>query len=593
MLSPRIVFVTTCKGRIEHVKKTLLQNMTDNIGYANCKFVLMDYNSGDGLQEYIKSVCVLPTENGYLTVYSFPTADRFHASHAKNLAMRCAMLEGADILVTQDADNYTGPGFAQFIADRFLEAGPWAGTPAIWPGMFLCPNFPHIKSLPHGPESGRPDRGYAGRLAIRAKDFIKMGGYDEGFDTWHGEDVDMIARLDRLGYAMRHFENKNLRTIPHGADVRFKEYPHAKQYENDREWKVIADRTTTVVNNGQFGCGTVYKNFDFTNPIMFKPLPTRIFGIGMHKTGTTALHHAFEILGFDSLHWGTGEAPRIWQEMQANGRSNLLEQWYAFSDLPFPLLYEKLDKAYPNSKFILTVRNEEDWIKSVEGLWDAKSNPTRWVWDKYPFTNRIHRELYGQTHFDREVFLERYRRHNAEVVAYFGSRIDDLTIMHDRNTGWHTLCRFLGVPVPDVPYPVSNKTSANREYIELVESGESYCEPESKPDVIFNILANGESILSSPEIKPGFPPKIHEDAEPFVPDPPKPVGAAQSHSFKWPKSTMIDEAKALAAIPAWQDMTMDILLRNYKVVAVVVILAFLLGFLSDEILVHFRKSWHI
>src|ERR1700722_18021784 len=134
-------------------------------------------------------------------------------------------------------------------------------------------------------------------------------------------------------------------------------------------------------------------------------------------------------MGFSSFHWGAGEAPRIWQEMNPRGRSATLEQWYALSDLPIPLLYEKLDRAYPGSKFILTVRNEADWVKSVERLWDPRFNSTRWIWDAYPFSNRIHKILYGQKHFDPSRMLATYRWHNESVREYFQDRPGDLLEM--------------------------------------------------------------------------------------------------------------------------------------------------------------------
>ena len=445
---PRIIFCTTCKGRTEHLKRTLPANLRDNAGYGNCRFVVLDYGDQGELREY------LATYHGRLGTsvsgYRFETDKPFNVAHAKNMAMRCGMLEGADILVTVDADNFTGPGFAQYIADRMKD------LPSS--GAFLCPDFPLIQSLPHGPD--RPLRGFAGRLAIRTQDFIKMGGYDETYDTWRGEDIDLIARLQRLGYAMRHIDNRFLmNTIPHNAKVRFKEYPHARQYENKHEVKIIGARTETVVNYGNIGLGVVYRNFS-GQPMELTPIPTRVFGIGLHKTGTTSLHEAFQILGFDSFHWGMGEAPRIWQEMNSAARSNTLEQWYALCDLPIPLLYEKLDKAYPGSKFVLTLRDEKKWLKSVERLWNPAYNPHRWIWEKYPFSHRIHTVLYGRKDFDAETFLARYRRHNAEVVRYFGGRLRDLLVMNlDHGDGWPELCRFLSVPVPTVPYPRGNPTA--------------------------------------------------------------------------------------------------------------------------------------
>jgi hypothetical protein len=440
-----ISFCVTCKGRAAHVKLTLPKNLADN---PDSKFVLLDYGSTDDLLDWVGNNCMREIESGRLAVYSYPTNGPFEMSHAKNMAARLAILGGADVLVTLDADNYTGPGFSEFVADKFRES-------RAWPGIFLCPDFPLIHSLPHGPD--RPKRGYAGRLAIRSRDFLKLGGYDETFDTWRGEDTDMVFRLERMGYTMRHIPNRFLIAINHDAAMRFKEYPHAQQYENANEFEVIGARTQTVVNNGRIGCGRVYARAPVVK-IDLKRLPTRIFGIGMHKTATTSLHEAFQILGFDSLHWGTGQAPLIWQEMNALGRSKTLEQWYALSDLPIPLLYKELDKAYPGSKFILTIRDEQKWLKSVERLWDSQFNPSRWVWDIYPFSNTIHTALYGQKDFDAAIFLERYRRHNREVLDYFSGRQDLLVMDLEANAGWIELCEFLDLPLPRECYPRAYRT---------------------------------------------------------------------------------------------------------------------------------------
>lgn len=446
---PTFVAATTCKGRLQHIKQTLPKNLKDAAHCDNFKFVVLDYGDKDGLLDYLRSEHMADIESGKLTVYSYPCEGPFHVAHAKNIAARCAIREGADILVTVDADNFINPLFTDFLNNAFQYKSKI-------PGFYICPDFTLIHSLPHGPL--RPLRGYAGRLAIRAMDFIKMGGYDETFDTWHGEDMDLIARMIKIGYAERHFDNRFLGVIPHGTEVRFREYPHAVQYENKKEIENINARKETLVNYGKFGLGRVYRNFS-DMPVELETIPTRVFGIGMHKTATSSLHAAFQILGFDSFHWGAGEAPKIWHEMETNGVSPTLEAWYALSDLPIPLLYQKLDKAYPGSKFVLTVRDEKMWLKSVERLWSYRYNSTRRLWDIYPFSNKIHSVLYGQTRFDPVVFLERYRRHNREVQEHFRDRPNDLlTVSMDGGGDWDALCQFLGVPVPTVPYPAHNIT---------------------------------------------------------------------------------------------------------------------------------------
>lgn len=450
---PRIAFCTTCRGRTAHLKQTLPQNIDDNRDYANCVFVVLIYASGTEAQQYLKTFHAADIASGRLVVYSYEDGGAaFKMALSKNIAARCGILEGAQILVTLDSDNFTGPGFAQFIAERFRE-------PGVFPGIFLCPNYQLIKSLPHG--ASRPPRGYAGRLAVWSQTFIKMGGYDEIYDTWRGEDIDMNFRLQRSGYSMRYIPNHHLNAINHSAEVRFKEYPHAQQYENGSQVEIIKARTETVVNYGRFGLGTVHRNFD-PAPIELKPLPTRVFGIGLHKTGTTSLHEAFKMLGFDSLHWGEGEAPQIWYEMNALGRSKMLEQFYAICDLPIPLLFRELDKAYPGSRFVLTVRDEQEWLASVERLWDPKYNRTRHLWEVYPISHQLHSALYGQREFNAPVFLERYRRHNAEVLEYFKDRPDDLLVLDmDMPTGkLAALCAFLKRPIfPDGLYPRANRSN--------------------------------------------------------------------------------------------------------------------------------------
>lgn len=497
MSDPVIVFCTTCKGRTQHLAETLPRNITDNSDYANCKFVVLDYGDSGELRKCLSITQGTNIESGKVTVYRHDAPGPFHVSHAKNMAARCGILEGADILVTVDADNFTGIGFASYIAQNFAD-GPKR------PGMFLCPDFPLIQSLPHGP--GRPVRGFAGRLAIRAQDFIKMGGYDETFDTWRGEDIDMISRLRRMDYNMRHIDNGFLNAIPHNAEVRFKEYPHARQFENRREIRIIDSRTETVVNFGRFGVGKVFRNYS-PRPIDLINIPTRIFGIGMHKTGTTSLDNAFQILGLDSLHWGTGEAPKIWHEMQL-GKSKTVEQWYALSDLPIPLLFRNFDAAYPGSKFILTIRDEGAWLKSVERLWNPQYNPTRWMWDVYPISNRLHTALYGQATFDAEVFLNRYRRHNAEVTAYFKQRPDDLLVMDlSAGAGWRELCAFLRLPIPSVPYPMKNRTPGTHRGMAVQSMPET-------SEVTIEETSFRAWVNSSPCYDPGPNPSEHDSSRP-------------------------------------------------------------------------------
>ncbi|MFD2148711.1 glycosyltransferase family 2 protein [Mucilaginibacter antarcticus] len=51
----KISFCTTCMNRLSHLKQTLKRNILDNEDYPNLEFILLDYNSTDGLKEYVRS----------------------------------------------------------------------------------------------------------------------------------------------------------------------------------------------------------------------------------------------------------------------------------------------------------------------------------------------------------------------------------------------------------------------------------------------------------------------------------------------------------------------------------------------------------
>lgn len=435
-----IVFCTTCKNRTQHLRQTLPRNLADN---PTSKFVVLNYNTGDELLQYALSEHAAAIESGHLVVFTCLDEPIFRMAHAKNMAHRLGIMEGGDILVNLDADNMTGEGFADYL---------WSPFSVAEGRIFMFGNM--VK--------GEMVRGISGRIAVTKQAFLKSGGYDEAkFNGWGSDDKDFNLRLKMLGYVPVEIHSEYLLGVAHNDKLRFKEYPHLANVDDSF---FVVDPSTikrAVVNDGRIGCGTVYRNADFAHPIEIPPMPTRIFGIGMHKTGTTSLHKAFQILGYDSWHWSSAHAAKaIWREMNTHGRSPTLERYHALCDLPIPMLYQQLDKAYPGSKFILTVRPEPEWLASVKAHFDPTLNKWQPGWDQDPFTHRVHNLLYGRKDFDADTMLNVYRRHNAEVANYFIGRPDDLLVV-DPYDGWSRMCDFLGGAVPIVSYPRENLTNGS------------------------------------------------------------------------------------------------------------------------------------
>ncbi len=177
----------------------------------------------------------------------------------------------------------------------------------------------------------------------------------------------------------------------------------------------------------------------------------KVFGIGFHKTGTSSLAQALRDLGYRVGGPNGIHDPNIADNVHEMALT-VANQFDAFKDNPWPLLYQEVDDAFPGSRFILTVRPTGDWIDSVVNHFGDETTPMReWIYGV------------GSPRGNEQTYVDRYERHNREVTEYFRDRDGDLLVLDLANgDGWEQLCPFLGKRVPDVPFPRAN-TSADRE----------------------------------------------------------------------------------------------------------------------------------
>jgi hypothetical protein len=168
----KISFCTVCMNRIHHLKQTLSINIFDNQDYSNVEFILLDYNSLDGLEDYVKAELKHFIEIGKLIYYKTVSPTYFHRSHSRNLAFKLA---SGDIICNIDADNFTGKGFATYINNEFKKNR----------NGFLTAN---------GAERATQD--ILGRICVKKSDFYALKGYDERMSTYGFEDHDFAMRLE-------------------------------------------------------------------------------------------------------------------------------------------------------------------------------------------------------------------------------------------------------------------------------------------------------------------------------------------------------------------------------------------------------------
>ena len=165
----------------------------------------------------------------------------------------------------------------------------------------------------------------------------------------------------------------------------------------------------------------------------------KVFGIGLSRTGTTSLAQALDLLGFRSYH--------------SPASIGLVLDHDALVDTPVAIGYQFLDLMFPGSKFILTDRKEEDWLRSCEIYW------SRNLQEQTEFCRKLHTGLYRSVPFSAEKFSEARQRHIAGVKEYFADRPDDLLELRICDgDGWEPLCRFLERPVPAAPFPHQNRS---------------------------------------------------------------------------------------------------------------------------------------
>jgi hypothetical protein len=110
-----------------------------------------------------------------------------------------------------------------------------------------------------------------------------------------------------------------------------------------------------------------------------------------------------------------------------------------------PFAYRLLDKKYPNSKFIYTVRDDDSWLDSLRSLYAmrdfSKSDPS---------INMLLR-IFSMGAFNDDYMLAIKYSHELGIDAYFKNRSNLLKF--DVKSGWAPLCKFLGISVRTEAFP--------------------------------------------------------------------------------------------------------------------------------------------
>jgi hypothetical protein len=189
----------------------------------------------------------------------------------------------------------------------------------------------------------------------------------------------------------------------------------------------------------------------------------RIFGLGLSRTGTRSLTSALHILGFNVTHYPIDR--RTFDQLAAaDYKLDILEVFDGLTDITAAPFYAQLDHEYPGSKFILTTRETQSWLRSCARHWAGRPAFGPEETDAQQAHMLIRRLLrsatYGCYDYNAERFAWVYEQHVRNVRAYFADRPDDLLELDvTSGAGWGPLCEFLGCAVPQQPFPHKGASS--------------------------------------------------------------------------------------------------------------------------------------
>lgn len=185
---------------------------------------------------------------------------------------------------------------------------------------------------------------------------------------------------------------------------------------------------------------------------------SKIFGIGLNKTGTSTLGVCLKILGYNHTSCSRKLLKDISQKQKYDNTYETVDKFDSFEDWPWPLIYKKLDNKYPNSKFILTIRKDEfTWLNSLKKhslTTTPLKNCRKYAYGyEYPFCHE-------------KEHIKFYKDHNNDVKEHFKNRPKDfLIVCWENGDGWEELCNFLSKKVPKMPFPHINKSSSKNDNI--------------------------------------------------------------------------------------------------------------------------------
>jgi len=275
----------------------------------------------------------------------------------------------------------------------------------------------------------------------------KLNSYQEDWEIQAPNDVDFQVAKYAIAYAR---ETLKINASPRETAKFIEDLP--KEAIRELSKKEISEKKPLALQEVEELSATL----QITHSLKSKKV--KVFGIGLSRTGTKSLTLALNMLGFKIVYSPDDEIT-LKELMAGKYDFSILNDFDGITDITVAPYYAQLDKLFPDSKFILTIRGKESWLRSVEadfGKPAFEGTPSN------ENTMLLRRQLrvavYGTYTFNKERFSSIYDFHYKNVIEYFISRPESLLIINIfEGDGWEKLCPFLNQPVLDKLFPLRDK----------------------------------------------------------------------------------------------------------------------------------------
>ena len=186
----------------------------------------------------------------------------------------------------------------------------------------------------------------------------------------------------------------------------------------------------------------------------------KIFGVGLSRTATTSLNAALNLLGFHSIHWLNPHTQSL-----ISDRDFFL--FDGFTDIVISCRFESLYYTFPNSVFIYTNRSLESWLRSVAAHYKtvhdiehpAELNAQAFKQRYNLSCGPVEANLFSR----RDSWEDAYLDFDDRIRSFFKDKPKErfLELRICEGEGWEKLCPFLGMEIPDRPFPKENQTAGS------------------------------------------------------------------------------------------------------------------------------------